>query len=80
MTPREVIPAEVPGEVEAEVSAALTQMVADVRRYAEFNAGPDPRVEKLRLALQRVASINNRRDRFSAEIDAVIVRALGESK
>ena len=34
MTPREVIPAEISEEVEAEVSAALTQMVADERRYA----------------------------------------------
>jgi hypothetical protein len=34
MTPREVIPAHVPEEVEAEVSAALNKMVADERRYA----------------------------------------------
>lgn len=34
MTPREVIPAEISEEVEAEVSAALNKMVADERRYA----------------------------------------------
>ena len=34
MTPRETIPAEISEEVEAEVSAALTKMVADERRYA----------------------------------------------
>ena len=34
MTPREVIPAHIPEEVEAEVFAALKKMVADERRYA----------------------------------------------
>ena len=34
MTPREVIPAEISEEVEAEVSTALHKMVADERRYA----------------------------------------------
>lgn len=34
MTLRETIPAEISEEVEAEVSAALTQMVADERRHA----------------------------------------------
>ena len=35
-------------------------------------------IEKLEAALREVAKINNRRDRFSAEIDAIIVNALGE--
>ena len=35
-------------------------------------------IERLETALREVASINNRRDRFSAEIDAIIVKALGE--
>ena len=34
MTPREVNPADISEEVEAEVSTALTKMVADERRYA----------------------------------------------
>ena len=34
MNPREVIPAEISEEVEAEVSTALNKMVADERRYA----------------------------------------------
>ena len=35
-------------------------------------------IEKLETALWEVAKINNRRDRFSSEIDAIIVNALGE--
>ena len=38
MTPREVIPADISEEVEAEVSTALHKMVDDVRRYEAFNA------------------------------------------
>ena len=34
MTPRETIPADIPEDAEREVSAALTKMVADERRYA----------------------------------------------
>jgi len=48
MTPREVIPAEISEEVEAEVSAALHKMVADERRFST----PDPRIEKLKAALR----------------------------
>ena len=47
MTPREVIPAEISEEVEAEVSAALTKMVVDERRFSI----PDPRIAKLETAL-----------------------------
>jgi len=35
-------------------------------------------IEKLETALREIAKINNRRDRFSSEIDAIIINALGE--
>jgi len=35
-------------------------------------------IEKLEAALREVANINNRRDRFSAEIDWVVFKALGK--
>jgi hypothetical protein len=73
MTPREVIPAEINEEVEAEVSASLTKMVADERRYST----PDPRIVKLETALRKIAKINSRPDRFNIEIDAVVIEALG---
>jgi hypothetical protein len=38
----------------------------------------DDRIEKLEAALAEIAKINNRRDRFSSEIDAIIVNALGD--
>jgi hypothetical protein len=34
-------------------------------------------IEKLETALREVAKINNQRDRFSSDIDAIIVNALG---
>ena len=34
MTPREIIPADIPEDAEREVYGALAQMVADERRYA----------------------------------------------
>ena len=37
-------------------------------------------IEKLETALHEVAKINNQRDRFSADIDTIIVNALGEGK
>ena len=40
----------------------------------------DNRIEKLETALREVAKINNQRDRFSADIDTIIVNALGEGK
>ena len=52
MTPREVIPAEISEEVEAEVSTALNKMVADERRFST----PDPRIEKLKAALREIAA------------------------
>ena len=36
------------------------------------------RIEKLVTALHEVAKINNQRDRFSSDIDTIIVNALGE--
>jgi hypothetical protein len=35
-------------------------------------------IEKLGTALREVAKINNQRDRFSSDIDAIIVKLLGE--
>ena len=35
-------------------------------------------IEKLETALRLIATINNQRDRFSADIDAIIINALGE--
>jgi len=40
----------------------------------------DRRIEKLETALREVAKINNQRDRFSSDIDAIIINALGEEK
>jgi len=37
------------------------------------------RIEKLEVALQEIAKLNNRRDRFSSEIDAVILKALDDA-
>lgn len=45
----------------------------------ELNKAAD-RIEKLVTALHEVAKINNQRDRFSADIDTIIVNALGEGK
>jgi hypothetical protein len=42
------------------------------------NGALNIRSDKLEEALQEVAKINNRRDRFSSEIDAIIINALGE--
>jgi hypothetical protein len=36
------------------------------------------RAEKLEAAMQEIADLNNKRDRFSSEIDTIITRALGE--
>ena len=35
------------------------------------------RIETLEAALRKVSTINNKRDRFSSEIDGVVVEALG---
>ena len=35
-------------------------------------------IEKLETALRLIATINNQRDRFNADIDAIIINALGE--
>lgn len=44
---------------------------------SELNKAAD-HIERLETALREVASINNRRDRFSSDIDTIIVNALGE--
>ena len=36
------------------------------------------KLRKMEDALAEIAKINNRRDRFSSEIDAIIVNALGD--
>ena len=46
---------------------------------SELNKAAD-RIEKLVTSLHEVAKINNQRDRFSADIDTIIVNALGEGK
>ena len=46
---------------------------------SELNKAAD-RIEKLVTALHKVAQINNQRDRFSADIDTIIINALGEGK
>ena len=46
---------------------------------SELNKAAD-RIEKLVTALHEVAKINNQRDRFSSDIDAIIINALGEEK
>jgi hypothetical protein len=46
---------------------------------SELNKAAD-RIEKLETALHEVAKINNQRDRFSSDIDTIIVNALGEGK
>ena len=46
---------------------------------SELNKAAD-RIEKLVTALHEVAKINNQRDRFSSDIDTIIVNALGEGK
>lgn len=46
---------------------------------SELNKAAD-RIEKLVTALYEVAKINNQRDRFNSDIDAIIINALGEGK
>lgn len=40
----------------------------------------DGRIEELENALRKIAMLNNKRDRFSSEIDDLIIKALGEAK
>jgi len=37
------------------------------------------RVDTLEAALRKISEINNKRDRFSSEIDGVVVAALGDT-
>lgn len=37
-------------------------------------------IETLKGALQKIAEVNNRRDRYSSEIDGIIIKTVGESK
>jgi len=43
------------------------------------NGALNIRSDKLEAALHEVAKLNNRRDRFSSEIDAVILKALDDA-
>ena len=36
-------------------------------------------IETLKGALQKIADVNNRRDRYSSEIDEIIIAALGDN-
>ncbi len=36
-------------------------------------------IETLKGALQKIAEINNRRDRYSSEIDEIIIKMMGEN-
>jgi hypothetical protein len=64
----------------------MTDWVKECREQAD-NTFYDPlkeswtmvgdHIEKLETALREVAKINNRRDRFSSDIDAIIINALG---
>ena len=61
----------------------LTAETADIfrgveARLTESSKASSDRIEKLEAALREVAKINNQRDRFSADIDAIIINALGE--
>jgi hypothetical protein len=69
MTPREVIPAEISEEVEAEVSTALNKMVEDERRFST----PDPHIEKLKTALRFYASFGGEIARKALEDDDALL-------
>lgn len=36
-------------------------------------------IETLKGALQKIAEVNNRRDRYSSEIDEIIIKMMGEN-
>jgi hypothetical protein len=63
-----------------EQNAWIDQLKSEVMRLNLELVGYKVRKIQLEEALQEVAKINNRRDRFSPEIDAVIVNVLEEYK
>ena len=63
-----------------EQNAWIDQFKSEVMRLNLELVGYKVRKIQLEEALQEIAKINNRRDRFSSEIDAVIVNVLEEYK
>jgi len=57
----------------------IDQLKSEVMRLNLELVGYKVRKIQLEEALQEVAKLNNRRDRFSSEIDAVIVKALDDA-
>jgi hypothetical protein len=55
----------------------IDRLKSQVMRLELGVVGYRTRNKQLEAALQEVANINNRRDRFSADIDAIIINALG---
>ena len=62
-----------------EQNAWIDQLKSEVMRLNLELVGYKVRKIQLEEALHEVAKINNRRDRFSSEIDAVIVKAIGDA-
>ena len=61
-----------------EQNAWIDQLKSQVMRQNFDIVGYRVRNKQLEEALQEIAKLNNSRDRFSSEIDAVIVNVLGE--
>ena len=55
----------------------IDRLKSQVMRLELGVVGYRTRNKQLEAALQEVANINNQRDRFSADIDAIIINALG---
>jgi len=51
-----------------------------ITNLMDANLKSHKRIEALEAAMQEIADLNNKRDRFSSEIDTIITRALGEAK
>ena len=58
----------------------LLDIAGDTNEENETLHEAADRIKKLETALREVAKINNSRDRFSADIDTIIINALGEMK
>jgi predicted nucleic acid-binding Zn-ribbon protein len=57
----------------------IDQLKSEVMRLNLELVGYKVRKTQLEEALHEIAKLNNRRDRFSSEIDAVIVKALDDA-
>jgi hypothetical protein len=74
-------PACIFGEAVKELQLAADRIEHLENRCANLlvgNGALNIRSDKLEEALHEVAKLNNRRDRFSSDIDAIIINALGE--